>query len=201
MMRERLRASITSMACHVKENGYHAIVVSGGSGKVSKALLTIGWQLEYGEKPSIPLFDLGKKGNNTLYRYYVDSEKYRFIDFCSETHVKTTREYLARHHAELVRFQDSPVIHIDDYADSGMKLDCLVGIWPAAGFGQMGYGVFGSRRKAQKFPPNLFISSENYQFFRFLKRLAAQYSSDAITRGSPTEQSRRVQIVRTSLGA
>jgi len=125
MTRILIARAALAVARRVHDGGFRAVVVSGGSHQLSRALLALGWGTLYPDEPMPRTFVLDAAANLLLYKHTAPDEAGGF-----HPDAEDFRAWMHAHTPELEGFRDQPLAFVDDFSFSGAKYRDLREFFP-----------------------------------------------------------------------
>lgn len=150
-----IASAALSVADHIYNNGAEAIIVSGGSNHVSRALFSTAWRNLFPDAKKSPLpkiFVFDEEGNKLLYQPIGKP-------VTEEWRIKAVQTWIDEHHPILNEYRQKKICYLDDFIDTGIKHERIKEIFQALKFTQIDFCYFFGREISEA--KNAYVSIRN----------------------------------------
>lgn len=142
-MNDNLNKDISKIALdltkHIHDRAYEAIIISGGSNQLSRALLTSAWMAQYPENPLPKIFVFDRAANHLLYKSSSGDEQNR----------EWMSAWINKNMPELNELRDKNLCVLDEFAITGTKIREVESMLKSLGFNNLEFAVFAMSTKAE----------------------------------------------------
>lgn len=192
MVDDKLLLAACRVARYVHSKNYSAVVISGGSNKLSRSLLAIGWKKLFGDLKMPKIFIFPRKVNHLMYK--PNNARSIYLDWI--------REWIAVFLPELNNFKSEQICIVDDYAMTGLKCNEILAMFAALGFEKVDFALFACSRRSE-LPKQVFVAEKNNTLTRHLCELSlliqGEPSFNELISGERFSESQRKKIAKQVL--
>lgn len=184
LMEEELKDAALTLARHIHDGEYEALIISGGSNAVSKALLYGAWRTEYPEEKVPKIITIPSEGNALLYKYTAKDE--------DDRNAKVT-EWLESNIPELLELKNSKICLIDEFAVTGEKAREITEVFSKLGFKNTEIALFSAGNRAE-LPENTFVARESNELTTRLWKAASRIEGHPFIEDSEVPEDNKQEI-------
>lgn len=187
--RNAIAEAALNVTRHIHDGRYEAVIVSGASHQLSRALLALAWGARYPGVAVPKVFALGDEANSLLYKVAVPGEE-----------PSEFREWMDAHLPDLGAMRDRRLCLVDDFAMQGYKFRGIRASLRALGFRDVAFAFFAAMGDTE-LGSEAFVGIRSESAVSELHRLAQNIQdypeADQLVRhefGAPFEEYRKIAL-------
>lgn len=183
-MDSELKEAATKLAHYIHDQGFEAVVVSGGSNAVAKSLLYGAWRTEFPNEKVPHTLTIPADGNSLLYKYTAIDEQDR---------TERVTEWMETNLPELLELKEARICIVDEFAVTGEKAKELIQTFEGLGFTNTELALFAASENAE-LSENVFVGVENNELVTRLWKAASRIQGHPFIEDSEVPEGNKKEI-------